>query len=49
VAGFAATGAGLLINNVTSAMHPEPLGVPVPALAVFLSGALLLRFLRSVG
>jgi hypothetical protein len=49
VAGFAAAGAGLLVNNVTSSTHPEPLGVPVSALATYLSGALLLRLLRSVG
>jgi Acyltransferase family len=49
VAGFAAAVAGLLINNVTSATHTEPLGVPVEALATFLPGALLLRLLRSLG
>ena len=48
VAGFAATVAGLLINNITSATHTEPLGVPDSALATFLSGALLLRLLRSL-
>lgn len=49
VVGFAATVAGLVINNVTSSTHPEPLGVPVSALATFLSGAVLLRLLRSLG
>ncbi len=49
VTGFAATVAGLLINNIASPTHTEPLGVPVAALATFLPGALLLRLLRSIG
>jgi hypothetical protein len=47
VAGFAATVVGLLINNVTSPTHPEPLGVPVAGLATFLAGALVLRLSRA--
>jgi surface polysaccharide O-acyltransferase-like enzyme len=48
VTGFLATVVGFLLNNTTPPAHPEPLGVPTVALATFLSGALLLRVLRSL-
>ncbi|MEH1015042.1 acyltransferase [Micromonospora sp. CPCC 206060] len=47
VVAFAAALAGLLINSMTPKAAPEPLGVPVAALAVYLAGAAVLRLLRS--
>jgi len=49
VLGFLATIAGLMVNSFTPAESPEPLGIPTAALAMFLSGALLLRVLRRLG
>jgi fucose 4-O-acetylase-like acetyltransferase len=46
-AGLCATAAGLLINNVVSPTHPEPVGVPVAALVLVVAGALVLRLLRA--
>lgn len=47
-AGFGATIIGLLTNNIASSTLPQPVGVPVSALAAFLAGALVLRVLRAV-
>jgi fucose 4-O-acetylase-like acetyltransferase len=47
VVGLTATVVGLLVNNITSPTLPQPLGVPVVALATFLAGALVLRLLRT--
>ncbi len=44
---FGATVFGLLVNNIVSPNHPEPIGVPVPALAAYLAGAAVLRLLRG--
>jgi hypothetical protein len=44
---FTATVFGLLVNNIVSPLHPEPTGVPVPALAAYLAGAAILRLLRG--
>jgi hypothetical protein len=46
-ADLCATAAGLLINNVVSPTHPEPVGVPVAALVLVVAGALVLRLLRA--
>jgi fucose 4-O-acetylase-like acetyltransferase len=46
-AGLCAYAAGLLINNLVSPTHPEPIGVPVGALALIVGGALVLRLLRK--
>ncbi|MFI7430617.1 acyltransferase family protein [Micromonospora sp. NPDC049836] len=47
VAGYAGVVAGLLLNSLTRKTAPEPLGLPVPALAAYLAGAGVLRLLRS--
>ncbi|SCF03462.1 acyltransferase family protein [Micromonospora mirobrigensis] len=47
VAGYAGVVAGLLLNSLTRKSHPEPLGLPAPALVAYLAGAGLLRLLRS--
>jgi len=44
---FTATVFGLLVNNIVSPLHPEPTGVPVPALTAYLAGAAILRLLRG--
>ena len=46
-AAFTGTVFGLLVNNIVSPLHPEPTGVPVPALAAYLAGAAILRLLRG--
>lgn len=47
-AGFAAIVAGLLDNSLTARDAPEPLGLPGAALASYLAGAAVLRWLRSL-
>ncbi|MFI7215138.1 acyltransferase [Micromonospora maritima] len=47
VAGYAALVAGLLLNSLAPKEAAEPLGLPAPALVVYLAGAGLLRLLRS--
>ncbi|MER7335359.1 MULTISPECIES: acyltransferase [unclassified Micromonospora] len=46
-AGFTAVVYALVVNAETPRSAPEPLGVPVPALAAYLAGAGALRLLRS--
>jgi fucose 4-O-acetylase-like acetyltransferase len=46
-AAFIAIVFGLLVNNIVAPAHPEPTGVPVPALAAYLAGAAILRLLRG--
>jgi hypothetical protein len=47
VAGYAGVVAGLLLNSLTRKAAPEPLGLPAPALVAYLTGAGVLRLLRS--
>ncbi|GAA3784897.1 acyltransferase family protein [Micromonospora maritima] len=47
VTGYAALVAGLLLNSLAPKEAAEPLGLPAPALVVYLAGAGLLRLLRS--
>nr|QLJ97031.1 acyltransferase [Micromonospora carbonacea] len=47
VVGYAAVVAGLLVNAVTPKAASEPLGLPAPTLVAYLTGAGLLRALRS--
>ncbi len=47
VAGFGATVYAMAANSATAKTAPEPLGLPVAALVVYLAGAGTLRLLRS--
>lgn len=48
VAGFGSVVVGLLVNSLTPRASGQPLGVPVAALAAYVSGALVLRVLRAI-
>jgi peptidoglycan/LPS O-acetylase OafA/YrhL len=48
VGGYVGVVAGLLLNSIAAREHPERLGIPPVALALYLAGALALRLLISV-